>query len=262
MRKVLLWAGIILSFAVLGRAEGANFPVMKIIVDEGIAVFCISSESLSDIPVEGQQYVQYFDEPDQIDEVLLSLLNQKAYNAFLNEYERTGYAETEVYQPSLANVENGELGSWISERSINKNWVLAYHSLSEDADMYTATMSVMKITLKYEGGVLVRTYEGSAKLEIQPNEYRSNPEDLELVNQKDGTTVALYALEGGAVAFIAEIEGRANCVMNACIADDTIDQVVGVEQSDGKVVFVCPLEQSEVNQVRFGDRFWITEQTP
>lgn len=256
MRKILLCILILSNIAVSGLAEGSNSPVTWLSTEEGISIFCLNMADFSDIPIDGHPCDWYFDEAERIDRELRSLLNQKELDAFYADYEKYGYAETEVCRPSMANAENGELGTWLSDRSINDCWVLMYFSHIADVDM--STLTLQKITLKYEEGVLTQTEEGKMRLEIQPERYWLNTDDFEIVNQKDGSIVALYALEEGAVACVLNTEYDIYCWMDVYIENERIADTSIEELSEGKPIVVCALEESEAERIRSGDYLWLT----
>lgn len=255
MRKILLWLFILSNIAVSGLAERPNSPVTWLYTEEGISIFCLTMDDFSDIPIDGQPYDWYFDEADEIDSVLKSCLNQKELDAFYAAYEKYGYAEAEVCRPSMANAENGELGTWLSDRSINDCWVLMYFSHIPDVDM--STLTLQKFSLKYEEGVLTQTEEGKTRLKIQPKKYHLDADDFEILNQKDGSAIALYALEEGAVACVLNSEYDEYCWLDVYIENDRISDTATEKLSEGVPVVVCALEESEADRIRSGEYLWL-----
>lgn len=137
---------------------------------DDITLFCISTETISGVAVEELRYIQHTAEQDRIGEVLSTLLDKEGNEAFLNEYESAGYAEAEAYTPALETVLNWDYGNCITERRIGNDWILAYCSLVDNADMFTS-LTVKKFTLKYEHEVLYHIYEGSTEIEVCPQEH-------------------------------------------------------------------------------------------
>lgn len=251
MRKLFVCIFVLLYMYAFTYSESSELSVKQMRADDGISIFCISTDYLSSIPVDGQQHVQHIAEPDQISEILSSMLNMKEREAFLQEYDRTGYAKLTVCLPSLDTILNCELGTWVSKRKIDNTWMLVHYSLVTNKDMYT-TMTVAKYTLVYEDAILHRTFEGSTELEVHPAENRLSRDCMEFFEQTDGTKLALSALEEGDIAFITDTDGYADQVLNVYIDCDVVNQIVGIEQRNGSVLYICPLEKEEIENIRAG----------
>ena len=144
---------MVFSFSAICGAESGDPAVVQVGMGDDITVFCISTETIFGVAVEGRRYIQHIAEHDRIGEVLSTLLDKDGYEAFLNEYESAGYAEAEAYTPTLETVLNWDYGNWITERRIGDDWILAYCSLVDNTDMFTS-LTVKKFILKYEHEVI------------------------------------------------------------------------------------------------------------
>lgn len=67
-----------------------------------------------------------------------------------------------------------------------------------------------------------------------------NAEDLEVLERKDGTMIALYPLGNSTVALVEPREHVADRLMDVCVGEGVIDRVLGAERADGSVVYIMP----------------------
>lgn len=258
MRRLVLFVCVIMCVNSLGVAESFGLPVTQVIVDSHISVFFISDEFLTDVQFSEQQHSQNIVELDQILSILTSCLSQDEMKTFLQDYEDTGHVQREVLIPSMETLQNNELGTWISERKVGDFWVFAYHSLVPQSNLFT-TMSITNFLLQYEDGVLKRTYNGNVEKPILCEEHIQRVDNMEILVQEDGTILAIFENDNCAVAVLCTDSIAPDQVLNLELNGATLSQVVGVEQADGAVLVVCPLEKVEVEQLRAGTQLILSE---
>ncbi len=233
------------------QAEDTSIPVLQIEIDNGVNIFCISTDELPKNHVYGTPHTQYIDDRERVNHVLSSTLSSNDQKSFLQEYLETGYAETIVYSPSLESILNCELGSWIADRNLGNVWILAHYSLVEHEQMY-ASVGISQYTIRYEDDILCRTYEGKTQLPIQANVMRLRMSDLDRLENEFGINVFIYEMDEGAIAFIIDRDAPPNQLMTVYIDGQEVDQIVGTLQSNGDVIFVCPLDHSDVVSLNLG----------
>ena len=252
MRRLSVLLLVLLCCGMAAHAEDVGPQVTQIVFEDEISIFHIPNEVLGEISLDDVEDTQYIEEPADVDDMLRRLFTDEQCAAFLRQYQEDGCAEAPVHELSLGSVINGELGTWLAERSMGNGWVTVHHTLAAHPEMYNEITAV-KYRLRYEDGVLQRDYYGKAYI---PNERTSlihlDSKDIETVWRDSGLSVGIYALADNCIAFIQVFDAEyANHAMYLDIDGQRIAEVSGAEQEYG-ILYVCPLSHAEADVIRRG----------